>query len=135
MPLNMSTALRTARAQAIIDAIDAGSTAGTIKFYTATKPSTGAAITTQTLLGTVLFQNVSGTATTGVLTFSATNNTPVLADGTISWARIADSTNAFVMDCDCGLSGSGATVIFNNLDVLVGGNFSILSAQITEGNV
>ena len=135
MSLNMSTSLRTARAQAIIDAIDAGSTAGTIKFYTSTKPSTGASITTQTLLGTVLFQNVCGTATAGVLTFSATANTAVLADGTISWARIADSTGAFIMDVNCGLTGSGATIIFNNLDVIIGGNFSILSAQITEGNV
>ena len=135
MSLNMSTSLRTARAQAIIDAIDAGATAGTIKFYTGTKPSSGAAITTQTLLGTVLFQNVCGTATAGALTFSAMANTAVVADGTISWARIADSTGAFVVDVNCGLAGNSATVIFNNLDVVAGSNFSILSAQIIEGNV
>lgn len=131
----MSTALRTARAQAIISTIDAGSQFGTIKFYSGTKPAAGAAITNQVLLGTVTFQKPCGDATNGVLSFFSTNNTAVLADGTISWARILSGNNAFVIDVDCGLVGSGATIIFNNLDVLIGGNFSILTAQITEGNV
>lgn len=133
--LNMSSALRTARAQAIIAAIDAGTSNGTINVYSGTKPATGDAVTTQTLLGTITFQKPCGTATNGILSFNATANTAVGADGTISWARIKNGNGVMVADVDCGVSGSNATIIFNNLNVIVGGNFSILSAQITEGNL
>ena len=133
--LNMSTALRTARAQAIITAIDTGSSDGTMNVYSGTKPATGDAVTTQTLLGTITFQKPCGTATNGVLSFNTTANTAVLADGTISWARIKNGNGVMVADVDCGVSGGGATIIFNNLAVIVGGNFSLLTAQIIEGNL
>ena len=56
------------------------------------------------------------------------------ADGTATWARIADSAGTFVGDVDIGVSGSGATIVMNTTSIVAGGSISITSAQITEGN-
>jgi hypothetical protein len=63
MGIAFSDTLRSARAQKIIDAIDAGTGPGTMLFYTSPQPAKGAAITTQTLLGTVTFDAPTRTAT------------------------------------------------------------------------
>jgi hypothetical protein len=136
MAIGLLTAIRTARAQLIVDAIDAGSGAGTLKLYTAPKPATGAAVGAATLLGTLTFADPCGTVTTGTLTFSAiTKDSAADADGTAAWARVADSAGTFVMDMTVGLVGSGADIIMNNVVVVTGGEISITNfATIVEGN-
>lgn len=137
MSLNFSTALRNARATAIISALDAGVTPATIKLYSGTKPAvTGAAITTQVLIGTCTLSKPCAAVVDGVATFQPIADDPIADNtGTISWARILNGDGAFVADLNCGAVGSSAIMIFNNLSVQAGGLISITSGSLTEGNL
>jgi hypothetical protein len=119
--------------QAIIDAIDADSGAGTLKFYTGPKPAAGAAISTETLLGTLTFADPCGTVTDGVLTFDTiTEDSAADATGEAVWARAADSAGNFVADFTVGTSA--ADIILNTISIVAGGPISISSFTITAGN-
>lgn len=135
MSLGFSPALRSLRAQSIVTTLDAGSAPGYINFYTGTRPSTGAAITSQVLVGTVTLGATSGIVNAGVITFAATTqDVSVDNDGTITWARMFDGDDVFVCDASCGLTGSGADFIFNTVNALSGGILKVNSGLITEGN-
>jgi len=139
MAIRMTTALRNARAQAIIDTVDAGgdtiTTEAVLLIYGGTRPSTGGSAAGNTLLGTLVMSQPCGTISSGVLTLQpVTSDTSADADGTITWARIADSDGVAVMDFSCGLTGSSADITFNAVDVLTGGTISLVSGTITEGN-
>ena len=136
MAMGFSVSLRTARATALITAMDAAApTPGYIEFYSGSRPGTGAAITAQVLLGTVTLGAPSGTVASGTLTLTtATDDLSVDADGTLTWCRVYDGAGTFVADFNCGLNGSGATVIFNTVVALQGGILKINSGIFTEGN-
>jgi len=132
----MATALRNARLQEIADAIDGGAGAGTLKIYDGTRPATGAAITTETLGATLTFSDPSAaTIAAGLLTFAAiTEDASADANITASWARVADSTGAFVCDLDVGATGSGADIEITNVNIIAGEPVSTTGTQtITEG--
>jgi hypothetical protein len=133
---NYSTALRSAQAQAIIDQLDAQSDPGTFKFYTTPLPATvGAAITTQTLLGTVTLAKPSGTVSNGVLTFSAmVDDTNAAATGSAAFVRAADGSGLFVADLKATLNGDGGPVTMASLQIYQGGTLHVTSATITIGN-
>ena len=132
MAIGMNTSLRNARGQKMIDALDAGAGAGYISFYDGIRPVTGGLVTG--LLATTVLSDPSAVVANGVITFNSINDdVSADANGTISWARFTDSTGAFVMDVSCGVSGSGADIIFNTTTAKVGGAVQILSAVITEG--
>ena len=137
MSMKFSEALRDARATQIINALDADATnPGYIEFYTSPQPgAAGDAITTQTLLGACTLSKPSGTVSGGVITFATiADDTNADAGGDIAWARFYDGGGAFVMDADCGVTGSGAALEFNTLTVQAGGIIQVLSGSITEGN-
>jgi hypothetical protein len=135
MELNLSTAIRNARLQVIVDALDSGAGAGKILFYTGPKPAAGAAITTETLLGTCLLSDPAGTIADGVLTFAPiTDDISADADGDIVWARGVNSDNVWVLDMDAGNEASSAVLIFNTVVARIGGVIQILSGALTEGN-
>jgi hypothetical protein len=135
MPTRFATTLRSARAQAIVDAIDAGAAGGTVKFYDGTQPTAGAAITTETLGATLTFSATCGTVTTGVLTFAAvTADDSADASITPTWARIADSDGTFVMDVTVTGAGGGGAIEVTPSTFSVGGEVSITGGTITEGN-
>jgi len=131
----MTEALRDARLQQIVNKIDNGGLPGSALFYSGQQPATGAAITTEVLIGTCELSYPCGTIATGVLTFNSITDDN-LADATddIAWARIEDSDGVFVMDAGCGVALSGEAFIFNSLAVQIGGTIKILSGSITEGN-
>ncbi len=132
--LSLDPAIRTSRMQSLITAIDAGTGPGTIKFYTTPLPATtGAAITSQTLLGTLTLSDPCGAVTDGVLTFSAiSDDVSADANGTIAFGRVQDSAGTFVGDGVAGLTG--AVFNFNTLTVVTGGVIRTLSATMTDGN-
>jgi len=135
MATGFATTLRTARAQAIVDAIDAGAAGGTIKIYDGTQPATGAAITTQTLGATLTFSGTCGTVTDGVLTFSAiTEDSSADASITATWARIADSNGTFVLDTNVTATAGGGGIELNPVALTAGGAVAISGGTITEGN-
>jgi len=135
MTIGISTAMRNSRLQLILDAMDAGGGAATLKFYTGPRPATGAAITTETLLATLTCSDPVGTITTGVLTFDAVTEDSSADDtGTVAWARVDDSTTTFVCDLSVTVIAGGGDIEINTTGIVAGSPVSIVSAVITEGN-
>lgn len=139
MALKFATTLRTNRATQILNAIDAGNEAGIIEIYTAPQPATGAAITTQTKLGTMTFADPCGSVTAGVLTFDAiTEDAAADADGTCTWARISSrnsGASTHVFDATVTATGAGGDFTLNTTDIVTGGPISVTGTPtITEGN-
>lgn len=140
MTMTLATALRTARAQDIVDAIDAGATPGYMEIYTAPRPATGAAITTQTKLGTLTFSQPCGTVAAGVITLGTITGDDA-ADATVDpgtdlplWSRVYDGAGTFVNDWDVTAAGGGGDVLLNTVNIVTGGPISPDGAQtITEG--
>lgn len=126
MTLALATALRTSRAQAIIDAAGAGAK---LKFYNGTRPATGAA-PAGTLLATLNITGAFGTATNGVIDVNEvctqTNGSHV--SGTPTFVRITTSADVFVADMsipgDFSFSGTIAT----------GVDITFNASTMTEGN-
>lgn len=136
MTARLATPIRTARMQAIVNAIDAAAGPGTLALYDGAQPaSAGGEITTQVLLGTVTFSATSGSVTDGVLTFYAvTQDSAADATGVTTWARIRDGDGLFVADLDAGLIGSGAAIQMVNTQIYQGGVISVTSGVIADGN-
>jgi hypothetical protein len=133
--IGLSTTLRNARATAIRDAFDANASPGYIQFYTSPRPATGAAITSQTLLGTVTLSKPSGSVSNGVLTFDTiTSDTSADASGAAVWARGYDGAGTFVADFDVTDNAGVGPIKLNNINIVAGGTISITSGTIAEGN-
>lgn len=133
MALGYATTLRNARLDAITTAIDAGAGAGLLRIYDGSRPATGGTATT--LLAELTFSDPSaGSASSGVLTLSAiTADASANATGTATWARVVDSTGAFVMDADVGTSGTD--MIINSTSISAGVQVSATGTNtITAGN-
>ena len=130
MALALNTALRTTRATAIVT--DAGS-GSLLRFYTGSRPATGAAIGGQTLLATVTFSGTLGSASSGVITLNDPAAVLPVANGTTTWARLLRSDGTtFVADFDVGTSGSDINIGSTTLSTAV--YLDISGGTITEGN-
>lgn len=128
----ISTAARTAMADALVDLLDAGSGAGTVKIYTGTQPAgPGTAIGAQVLLGTLTCSDPAfGAAASGVATASAiTSDTTADNTGTATWFRAADSNGTAVWDGTCGTSD--ADMILDSVSIIAGGTIAVSSWTIT----
>lgn len=117
-------------------ALDAGSGPATIKIYTGTQPTLPTdAVTTQTCLGTLTFSDPCGTVGgtyPGEFHASAiTADSSADATGTASWARIADSTGATVMDINISVTGGGGALQMNTTNVVLGGPITVTSFVLT----
>jgi len=135
MAVGYSTTVRNARMTAILTALDLGAAGGKLLFYTATRPATGVAISTQTLLGTLTLSDPAGTVATGALTLSAvTPDTDADASGDISWARLTDSDDVFVADLSVTATGGGGDITVDNITVVAASTISVTSGVLTEGN-
>lgn len=129
----LTNAAASAAADAVVDRIDAGAGAGTIKIYTATIPTDAdTAIGAQTLLATLTFSDPAfGSASNGVATASAiTSDTSADATGTAAWARIADSNGTTVMDVTVGTSGED--INFNTVSFVSGATVAITALTYTQ---
>ena len=104
----ISTAARSASADAVVDLIDAGSGAGTLKFYTASKPAgPDTAVSGQTLCATLTFSDPAfGAASSGTATADTITAGTDIGTGTVTWARAADSDGNGVIDFTVGTSGA-----------------------------
>lgn len=138
MAIAYSTAIRNARLQVVADAINAGAGAGKLRIYNGTRPATGGTATT--LLGELTLNDPAtdpATVTGGVLTLDVSptvQDASADASGTATWARLVDSTNAFVADLDVGGTGSGADIELSSTTIVAGGTITVTSGTITAGN-
>lgn len=132
--LTFATALRTARAHLLADAIDAGSAGtATLTLYGGPRPGSGANITTEPMLITLPLafpcaQSVSG----GVLILKPIAEAMVSGNGIISWGRLSNRDGGFVADLDVGLPNSGADLVIPLLEVYQGAYIRITTATVTE---
>jgi hypothetical protein len=131
MAIGYVTTLRTTRMNAIVTDIDSGAGAGTLTIYSGTRPATGG--TETTVLAVLTLSDPCGSVTNGVLTVSAiTDDASANATGTASWARLKDSDGNAAADMSVGTSG--ADINFDSVSFVAGGNVSVTSLTITEGN-
>lgn len=134
----LSVTIRNARVQQIANAVDAGAGAGVLRFYTAPRPATGAAISTQTLLAEVTLNDPAFAAAAAgqiVLDNSPQPEDPSInATGTAAWARLVDSVGTFIGDATVGATGSGADIELDSVDLALGGTLRITSGTFTDGN-
>lgn len=130
MTISFSTALRTARANAINTAINAGSGAGKFRVYGDTRPTNAnTAVGAQTLLLELVLQDPAFTESGGVLTLDVT---PTITDDaldtdTATWGRFLDSDDNVICDVS---AGSDFTLSDTTLET--GQTVTIVSFTFTE---
>lgn len=124
MAVTYTTAVKTARMNAVKDQIDAGAGAGKLEIGTAGMAS---------VLATITLDDPCGTVTNGVLTFSGMPRSDTSADatGTAAAARIRDSNNN---DIITGLTvgTSGTDIVLDSTSITAGQTVTINSATITH---
>lgn len=133
MTVRISTAARSAAADAIVDLIDGGPAAGTLKIYTGAQPAGPGTAPSGTLLGTLTMSDPAfGSAATGVATAaSITGDSAADATGTPGWFRIADSTGTAVLDGAVTVSGGGGDLQLDSVSIVAGGTINVTSLTVT----
>lgn len=117
MSKHANTTLRTAWAQALIDALGASHL---IKFYNGTQPADTSASITGTLLATLTADSTPGSVSSGVLTFDAANYSQTNSshvNGTPTWMSLQTSggTRVYELGTADGLTFTGT--IQNGVDI------------------
>lgn len=117
MSKHANTTLRTAWAQALIDALGASHL---IKFYNGTQPADTSASITGTLLATLTADATPGSVSSGVLTFDAANYSQTNSshvNGTPTWMSLQTSggTRVYELGTADGLTFTGT--IQNGVDI------------------
>jgi hypothetical protein len=114
MTIHIATAARTAMLDTLVDLIDAGSGAGTIKVYTGAQPANANAAASGTLLVTVTLNDPAfDAAAAGVVDADVTPQPAgvAVAAGNAGWARVADSAGVTVFDGSVTATGGGGDFI------------------------
>ncbi len=133
--VSFSTSLRNDRLSAIVAAINDGTGSGIMRFYTAPRPTAGASVTTQTLLGTVGFSESAATIDNGSATFALiTDDNAGDASGDAVWCRVLSGDGVFVMDMDVTDNAGPGPVKMASVSIYEGGIIHVSSFVITEGN-
>lgn len=112
--------------------IDAGGSAGSLKFFTGSAPTHTTDADTGTLLAHLVFSRPSfGAASSGVATANAiTSDTSTPATGTAGYWRAYDSTAVVIAQGTVGTSG--ADINFNTLSWTAGGIVAVSSMTFTQ---
>lgn len=127
----LSEAVRSARLQQIIDALDAGSAAGKMKFYSGTRPSAGGA-PTGVLQATITLAKPCGEVEAAILTFVTGVEGQRVAEDEIAWVRLTDSDDTFVADLSVSGVGGTGDVIITNVNGYIGAFVRLQSLTIGE---
>ena len=132
MTYRLATSIRNLAGDAIVDAIDAGAGAGTMRIRTGAQPTNVGDSDTGTLLGTVTFNDPAfGNFSGGTATANAiTSDTSADASGTAGHGRIYDSVPNIHSDLTCG-QGTG-DISFDNATIVAGGTIAISSMTVTH---
>jgi hypothetical protein len=132
MATRLSTATRNTACDAVVDLLDGGSAAGTIKIYTGAQPAAANDAATGTLLVTITLADPAfGVANTGAAALAGTPLSATAgASGVAGWARFADSTGATVLDGSVTATGGGGQVELATTTISSG-----VTVQITSGTV
>lgn len=130
--LTLTTALRSAIADLIVDSLDAGSGAGTIAIRSGTRPADPATTATGTLLATVTLADPAfGSASSGTATVSDPAGVAAVATGTASWFRAFDSTGAACFDGSVTATGGGGDLTVVTTSIVAAATVDITGGTIT----
>lgn len=133
MTTRLATIARNAAANAVVDLIDAGAAAGTLKIYSGTQPATPNDTPAGTLLATVAWADPAfGNAATGVAT--ATDPAAVLgaAAGTAGCFLVEDSDGNNVWDGTVTATGGGGDLELSTTTISVGVTVDITAFTYTQ---
>lgn len=133
MGIRLSTAARNAAADAVVDLIDAGAGAGTVKIYTGAQPATGNDEGSGTLLATVSFADPAfGAAATGVATATDPASVSIVATGTAASFVVEDSTGANIFNGTVTATGGGGDMQLGTVALSSGANLDITAFTYTH---
>lgn len=124
MTVTYSTSVKNARLQAVVDAIDAGSGAGTLEIGTSGMAS---------VLATLTLADPCGAVAAGVLTldFDPDITGIAAASGTAAEARVKDSDgNVIISGLTVGTSGTD--IVLDSASITVGQSVTIQSGTIAH---
>lgn len=126
---------RNAAVDAIVDRLDAGAGAGTVKIYTGAQPATADDAATGTLLVTITCDAVAvfGAAAAGVATADVSPQPTgvAVAAGTAGWFRAEDSTGVDCLDGNVTATGGGGDMEINNTSIAVDQDVNITAWTVT----
>jgi hypothetical protein len=135
MAITIADAVRTARNDVLVDSLDAGAGAGTIKIYSGSRPATPDDAITGTLLATITCADPAfGASSVGVATISDPASVVAVADGTATHFRAADSDNNAKFDGSVTATGGGGDLTLGSVSITTGQNVDITGGTITEAN-
>jgi len=128
MIVGLSPALKTARSQAVLNGLTAGSA---LHIYTAPQPAVGAALTTQILLISLPLDTPTGIVSGHTLTLYL-RGAQAVASGAAAWARLEDGALAFCADFDVTATGGGGAITMDDVELYTGGTVQNMSAVLIE---
>ncbi len=133
MSLTLSSAARSAMADALVDLLDAGSGAATLQIRSGTRPAGPGTTATGPLLATVTLGDPAfGSASSGVATMVDPASVLAVASGTASWFRILDSNSLAIIDGKVGATSSGADLELGTTSLTTGLTVDITGGTITQ---
>lgn len=124
MAVTYTTAVKTARMQAVADQIDAGASPGKLKIRDASN----------VVLATLILADPCGTAASGVLTIDfspAISDTSADATGTATNAIITDSADTTVVS-GLTVGTSGTDIVIDNTSINIGQTVTVTAGTITH---
>jgi len=126
------TAMRNNLTNLVVDALDAGAAAGTVKIYTGSQPASANDAASGTLLVTITCSNPAfGASASGTATASAIAAVNASVTGTAGWFRAADSNGLTVMDGTCTATGGGGEMELSTLSLVSGVPVDITDWTVT----
>lgn len=125
--IGFTTAIKTARASVVLDALAGGK----IRVYNGTRPVTngGELLNGQELLVEFSLPTPAGTVTNGVFTGSSISPATIAKSGTPTWARVLNASTVTLFDCDV---GAGGVVTLNTASLVKDGSCAVTSFVLTE---
>ena len=131
MTLSLANTVRTLMCDALVDSVDAGAGAGTIKIYDGSRPANPDAAITGNLLATItLIDPAFGAASNGVATLSDPVAVTAVATGTATHFRASDSTPTVRFDGSVTATGGGGDLTLATTSITSG-----LSIDVTGGTI
>lgn len=129
----ISAAARNAAADAVVDLVDGGSGAGTMKIYTGSPPATPATAASGTLLATLTMSDPAfGAASGGVATASSiTSDASADATGDAGYFRVLDSDSNVIFQGTAGESADSPDLTFDDKSIVSGGTVAVSSFTYT----
>jgi hypothetical protein len=129
--LTLTTAIRNAMTDVIVDALDAGSGPGTIAIRSGTRPADPATTATGTLLATVTLADPAfGGASGGSATIADPAGVTAANTGTATWFRAFDSNGAACFDGSVTATGGGGDLTLASTSVVSGTTIDITGGTI-----